>query len=49
MKNVITKKFKSFTYANKQQNIKSFRNDWKLVDRNFSEYGMCPVYGELTL
>ena len=36
-------------YTNKQQNIKTFRYDWKLVDRNCPEYGMCPVYGELGL
>ena len=29
--------------------MKTFRYDWKLVDRNCPEYGMCPVYGELTL
>ena len=33
----------------KQQNIKTFRDDCKLVDRNCPEYGMCPVYGKLTL
>ena len=50
MKIVITKKFKSLVlYTNKRQNIKTFRYDWKMVDRNCHEYGMCLVYGELTL
>ena len=29
--------------------MKTFRYDCKLDDRNCPEYGMCPVYGELTL
>ena len=32
-----------------QQNIKTFKYDWKLIDRNCPKYGMCPVYGELIL
>lgn len=45
----IIKKFKSFTFCNKQQNIIILRYDWKLVARNCLEYGMCPVNGEPTL
>ena len=50
IKIVITTKFKSFTLYQKKprQNIKTFRYDWISVDRNCPEYGMCPVYGELT-
>ena len=36
-------------YTNKQQNIKTFRHDWKLVDQNCPEYGLCAVYVELSL
>ena len=47
---VITKKYiYSSLYTKKQQNIKTFKYDWKLVDRNFPENGTCPVYGELNL
>ena len=49
MKIVISKNLNPSIYTNKQQNIKTFRYDWKLVDRNCPEYGMCLVYGELTL
>ena len=31
------------------KNIKTFRFEWKLVERNCPEYVMCPEYGELTL
>ena len=31
------------------ETLNTFRYDWKLVDRNCLEYGICPVYGELTL
>ena len=36
-------------FSNKQQNIKTFRYDCKLVDRNCPQYNMCPVYGKLTI
>ena len=49
IKIVVTRKFNPLLFSNKQQNIKKFRYDCKLVDRNCPEYGMCPVYGELTL
>ena len=49
IKIVVTRKFNPLLFSNKQQNIKKFRSDCKLVDRNCPEYGMCPVYGELTL
>ena len=49
IKLLLLKQINPSLFRNKQQNIKTIKYAWKLVDRNCPEYGIYPVYGELTL